>query len=93
MIKSEVGKWYVIEHAERCEVVAFDEDDGCVELQYGDGTVEEMDIEDWNGADEDGNIKVVSPPFEEGYTHEDVSLDDDCHEQTDDCLDAEYGDD
>lgn len=33
------------------EVVAFDENDGTIEVQYGDGTTEEIDLDDWYGMD------------------------------------------
>ena len=33
------------------EVTAFDENDGTIEIQYGDGTTEEIDLDDWYGMD------------------------------------------
>jgi hypothetical protein len=42
-----VGDWYRIRGGEIFEIVALDEDDGSIELQYFDGTVEEMEIADW----------------------------------------------
>ncbi|MGK4302010.1 DUF6763 family protein, partial [Klebsiella pneumoniae] len=41
---------------------AFDEDDGTIELQYFDGTVEEMDLEDWNAEKEIGSLEEIEPP-------------------------------
>ncbi len=46
----------------RFEVVAFDEDDGTIELQYFDGTVEEMDLEDWQAEKEAGTLEEVEAP-------------------------------
>jgi len=47
----------------RCfEVVALDDDDGTIEIQYFDGTVEEMDIEDWEDAVEDGALEAARSP-------------------------------
>jgi hypothetical protein len=43
-------------------VVAFDEDDGTIELQYFDGTIEEMDLEDWQAELEAGTLVEVEPP-------------------------------
>ena len=43
-----VGKWYARPGGDSFEVVAFDADDGTIELQYFDGTIEELDIEDWS---------------------------------------------
>ena len=42
-MKPTIGNWYRIHGGDSFEVVAFDEDDGTIELQYFDGTVEEMD--------------------------------------------------
>src|SRR5262245_41232301 len=45
-----IGDWYrQKEGGALFEVVAYDDDDGTIEIQYFDGTVEEMDIEDWDG--------------------------------------------
>ncbi len=46
-ISLSVGSWYQAITGERFEVVAYDIDDGTVEIQYFDGTVEELDIDDW----------------------------------------------
>jgi hypothetical protein len=44
------------------EVVAYDDDDGTIEMQYFDGTVEEMDIEDWRAQWEDGALESAEAP-------------------------------
>ena len=61
-MKPTIGSWYRIQGGESFEVVAFDEDDGTIELQYFDGTVEEMDIEDWQAEQENGALEEVEPP-------------------------------
>lgn len=61
-MKPVIGSWYRIQGSESFEVVAFDEDDGTIELQYFDGTVEEMDIEDWQAEHETGSLEEVEPP-------------------------------
>ncbi|HEX6638633.1 MAG TPA: DUF6763 family protein [Steroidobacteraceae bacterium] len=61
-MKPVIGNWYRIQGSERFEVVAFDEDDGTIELQYFDGTVEEMDIEDWQAEQEAGTLEEVEAP-------------------------------
>ncbi|MCU7958541.1 MAG: hypothetical protein KZQ58_00785 [gamma proteobacterium symbiont of Bathyaustriella thionipta] len=43
-----VGKWYENTEGVTLEVVAFDNEDGTVEVQFYDGTVEEYDLETWN---------------------------------------------
>ena len=55
-MKPVIGNWYKIQGSESFEVVAIDEDDGTIELQYFDGTVEEMDIEDWQAEHENGAL-------------------------------------
>ena len=53
-----IGKWYKNKSGEILEVVAFDEDDGCIEIQYFDGTVEEQDMDYWNSQ----SLKVTDQP-------------------------------
>lgn len=43
-----VGNWYEnLEKGLKFEVVAVDEDEGLVEVQYFDGDIEEIDLETW----------------------------------------------
>ncbi len=44
---ADIGEWYRARGGELLEVVAIDEDDGTIEVQYFDGTVEELDLADW----------------------------------------------
>lgn len=57
-----IGDWYRSNGGELFEVVAVDEDDGTIDIQYFDGTVEEMDREDWEAQWEEGLIEVAEPP-------------------------------
>ena len=43
-----IGEWYRYDTAIIFEVVALDRDDGTIEVQYFDGTVEEFDSESWD---------------------------------------------
>ncbi len=43
-----IGNWYRHENGELFEVVARDETDATVEIQYFDGTVEELDQDAWD---------------------------------------------
>ena len=43
-----VGQWYRGVTNELFEVVAIDDGDATIEIQYFDGTVTEMDFESWN---------------------------------------------
>jgi DNA/RNA endonuclease YhcR with UshA esterase domain len=61
-MKPVIGSWYRIQRSDSFEVVAFDEDDGTIELQYFDGTIEEMDLEDWQAELEAGTLVEVEPP-------------------------------
>jgi uncharacterized protein DUF6763 len=61
-MKPTIGNWYRLQGSESFEVVAFDEDDGTIELQYFDGTVEEMDLEDWDAAKESGSLEEIEAP-------------------------------
>ena len=42
-----IGDWYRRPGGNLAEVVAIDEEDGTVELQHFDGTVEEVELEVW----------------------------------------------
>lgn len=61
-MKPVIGNWYRIQGGDSFEVVAIDDDDGTIELQYFDGTVEEMDIEDWRAEKENGALEEIEPP-------------------------------
>ncbi len=43
-----IGDWYRNTTGETFEIVARDDDDETLELQYYDGTVEELDAESWD---------------------------------------------
>lgn len=53
-----IGSWYRQENGETFEVVALDRDDATVEIQYFDGTIEELDFETW----EQMEIEEAEPP-------------------------------
>lgn len=53
-----IGKWYKTKSGESFEVVAFDDDEGCIEIQYYDGAIEEMDLDSWDAQ----TLKIVEPP-------------------------------
>ena len=42
-----IGQWYRHPGGDAFEVVAIDADDHTIEIQYFDGTVEELDVEEW----------------------------------------------
>jgi hypothetical protein len=53
-----VGKWYGRPGGDSFEVVAVDRDDRTVEIQYFDGTLEELDLDEWR----EEEIEAVEPP-------------------------------
>jgi hypothetical protein len=54
-----VGEWYRrLVNGALFEVVAIDRDDGTLEVQHFDGTVEEFDLESW----EEQEIEEAQPP-------------------------------
>jgi hypothetical protein len=53
-----IGNWYRHENGELFEVVALDADDATVEIQYFDGTIEELDFDAW----EQMEIEEAEPP-------------------------------
>ncbi len=64
-----VGHWYRHSNGNLFEVVALDEDDSTVELQYFDGTIDELDLDAWQrllietvGAPEDWSGSVDMDP-------------------------------
>lgn len=44
-----IGHWYRRSNGSLFEVVAIDEQDATIELQYFDGTIDEIDLETWPG--------------------------------------------
>jgi hypothetical protein len=68
-----VGRWYQqLEKGERFEVIAFDEDNGLVEVQHFDGDVEEIDIDAWYDMD----LEPIEPPQDWTGPIDDVQRDD-----------------
>lgn len=44
-----VGKWFRRPNGTLFEVVAVDEDDGTIAIQFFDGTIDEVELEAWPG--------------------------------------------
>jgi hypothetical protein len=57
-----VGDWYRRQGGELFEIVAVDEDDGTIEVQHFDGTVEELDFESWDDQWEDALLEAAEAP-------------------------------
>ena len=57
-----IGDWYRQKNGELFEVVAFDEADGTIEVQYFDGTLEELEFDDWQAQFNAGSIQEAEAP-------------------------------
>lgn len=57
-----IGEWYRLEGGDLFEVIAIDDADGSVDLQYFDGTLEEMALEDWHDQCASGAITAAEAP-------------------------------
>jgi hypothetical protein len=60
--RPEVGEWYRTQAGTTLEVVAIDNEDRTVEVQYFDGTVEEFELSDWEAQCARGEIKEAEAP-------------------------------
>ena len=58
----EVGEWYRLRGGNSFEIVAIDDDDGTIEVQYFDGTVEEFDLDDWQAQRANGELEDAEAP-------------------------------
>lgn len=69
-----VGDWYRLRGGVPFEVVAVDDDDGTVEVQYVDDTVEEIDLPDWRAW---GEQRLLTPadPSEDWSCAADIEAD------------------
>ncbi len=57
-----IGDWYRVSGGELFEVVAVDDDDATIDIQHFDGTVGEMDREDWESQWEEGALEAAEAP-------------------------------
>jgi len=53
-----IGDWYQNVGGETFEIVAVDEDEKTLEIQYFDGTIEEIDFDTWYEME----VSAVEPP-------------------------------
>ncbi|MHB1540507.1 MAG: DUF6763 family protein [Steroidobacteraceae bacterium] len=57
-----IGDWYRASGGDLFEVVAIDDSDATVDIQFFDGTVGEIDREDWEAQWDEGLIEAAEPP-------------------------------
>lgn len=53
-----VGHWYQNPDQSKFEVIALDEDDGVIEIQYFDGELDEIEVDVWPQM----GLEGISPP-------------------------------
>lgn len=53
-----IGDWYQNINGDNFEIVALDDDEATMEIQYYDGAIEEIDFDSW----EDMEIAPIEPP-------------------------------
>jgi len=53
-----IGEWYRRTGGDSFEVVAIDRDDRTIEIQYFDGTIEELEVDEWR----EDVIEASEPP-------------------------------
>lgn len=80
-----IGNWYRQENGELFEVVALDTEDDTVEIQYFDGTIEEVDVESWDQL----QLEEAEPPEDWSGS---VDVDDDEFEELRDKPEEAFGD-
>lgn len=56
--QARIGDWYQNITGDNFEIVALDEDEATMEIQYYDGAIEEIDFDTWN----DMEIVAIEPP-------------------------------
>jgi hypothetical protein len=80
-----VGNWYRQDNGEMFEIVAYDAQDGTIEIQYFDGTIEELERDTW----EEMELEEAEPP--EDWTGS-VDVDDDDVEELEDTPEEDIDD-
>lgn len=66
-----IGSWFKNEAGDSFKVVAWDVDEGYIEIQHYDGTVEELDADSW----QEQTITPIAPPEDWSGSY-DIELED-----------------
>jgi hypothetical protein len=61
-IKPIIGQWYRGATNELFEVVAIDDEDETIEVQYFDGSITEMEFDSWNEQLANGDLEGADAP-------------------------------
>ena len=70
--RPEVGSWYEDRRQRQFEVVAYDEDAQLIEIQYFDGNIGELDLDEWEGR----VVLEIAPPEDLSGAYDKVNPDD-----------------
>jgi hypothetical protein len=68
----EIGSWYVNEDGDRFEIVAVDEPEDTIEIQYFSGDVEELDGDTWRAL----TVALIAAPEDWSGPFDDLVQDD-----------------
>lgn len=83
-----VGQWYVnAEEEETFRVITIDEDAEMVEIEYLDGEIEELDIDEWHELD----LELTTEP--EGWSEDEQEEEDDDEDEDEDDWDEDEDED
>ncbi len=66
-----IGDWFKTVDGDKLEIVAYDPEEGVVEVQFYDGTIEEYELDDW----EELEVVSIAPPEDWAGSY-DLSKDD-----------------
>ena len=67
-----VGNWYRALDGQLFEVIAFDEDDNSIEIQYFGGEIDEVDYDSWQGM----VSEIADPPDDWTGPYDELERDD-----------------
>lgn len=83
-----VGQWYVnAEEEETFRVITVDEDAEMIEIEYLDGEIEELDIEEWHELD----LELTTEP--EGWSEDEEEEEEEDEDEWDEDEDEDEDDD
>ncbi len=71
-INPAVGNWYKQPNQQKFEVVAMDEDDGVIEIQYFGGELDEVEFDVWSQM----GVEGISPPEDWSAAYGELERDD-----------------
>lgn len=71
-LRPEIGSWYRSMADPMFKVIALDEDDDSIEIQYFDGDIQELDLDSWQRME----IEAVEEPEDWSGPFDDLEQDD-----------------